>query len=740
MLRLGFEATNLALLGALLFMLFLQAGLHLGPDQLAELLAGALWLLPLLIFIDLLFGVTVFVPIYRLLKPLDTGEAMGAEHAGRLWRLLILFPARAVLISVFMWATGAFVAASWMIRYGDLGFTRESVIVFLCCALLGMTTSLGYFFRARFIIRPVLEDVSRSLPPDFDHPRFTSIRRKLLIAFIFTLVTITLSMSVLAWTWKERGRVETALEAGHKRMEDMARTIKSGRGEIKNLGLEDHIAFRLRPFIVDQEGVPAPGGALSEQELEFIRDHHRLLGVAEWKRRSPLRASLTRFFSRIVPLPREARLKELQTAGPRTQESSGTDETGPAPERWIVLMREPLRGGLFPGVVVELKSTPVETGSASSLSFYLLLFYVVIFIGVIIFYADWLATDVSEPIKSLQRIMERVSRDQAPEPAVVESDDEVGELTSAYNLMSTVLGDKMEEVSEVIEAVRSGAGDLNRIVALIVEVASDQASGAVEQASSLHQISSTSEEIAATLRTIAESAQNVDEVAGQSLTASHEGQRQLLEVIGGMEGARLETQNVAEKMVSFQEQATKIEGVLDLIRDISGKTDLIALNAAIEASAVGEAGDRFSIVASEMRKLAEQTVAGTEQIQRLVDELQTTTSTVIMATEEGEKKVTRALELTDSASETFQSIVHWAGETARSAQEIALSSNQQTTATDHLASALGEIQGVAKKFADTARSLEKSVAEIEGLGTEFGRVLGRKGRETGNGEQVTGDE
>jgi methyl-accepting chemotaxis protein len=734
MLRLGFEATNLALLGGLLFMLFLQAGLHLGPDQLAELVAGALWLLPLLIIIDLVVGVTVFIPIYRLLKPLDTGEAMDAEHAGRLWRLLILFPARAVLISLFMWALGATGAAFWMIRYGDLDFTRESFIIFLCCALLGMTTSLGYFFRARFIIRSVLEHVSRSLPRSLGHPGFLSIRRKLLTAFIFTLMTITLSLSALAWTWKARGRHDTALEAAHKRMENIALDIMSGEGEIKDLGSEDHIAFRLRPFVVDREAVPEPAGALSEREIEFIRDHHRLLGSAEWERLYPFKASLTRLFSRVVPLPREARLKGLQPAGSRTTESSGTDQSGPAPDRWIILMREPLRGGLFPGVAVELESNPVETGSASLLPVYLLLFHVVIFIAVIIFYADWMATDVSEPIKSLKRIMERVSRDQAPEPAVVESDDEVGELTAAFNLMSAVLGDKMREVGEVLEAVRSGADDLNRIVALIVEVASDQASGAVEQASSLHQISSTSEQIAATLRTIAENAQNVDEVAGQSLTASHEGQRQLQEVIGGMEGARLETQNVAEKMVSFQEQAGKIEGVLDLIRDISGKTDLIALNAAIEASAVGEAGDRFSIVASEMRKLAEQTVAGTEQIQRLVDELQTTTSSVIMATEEGEKKVSRALELTDSASETFQSIVHWAGETARSAQEIALSSNQQTTATDHLASALGEIQGVAKKFADTAKSLEKSVAEIEKLGTEFGRLLGREGRETGNGE------
>lgn len=724
MVRLGFDAANLTLLGALLYICYLESGLMLGPDQVAEGMLFGAWLLPLLLAVDLSFGLFVFLPIYRGLK--DLGEApMRPEQALDLWRRLFKFPAQAVLISMFMWAGGTVVLAWWMVDHGALT-VREVIITFPCCALLGMTTSLVYYFRARTIIRPVLQVVSFSLPPDFVPARVISIRGKLMLSVIVIMAAITLVFMTQAWLWREHGELETARATAHDRVEKIAEKIKKNEGQIPPLSPQDTVTFTLAPFVVDFEGNLVGGkGNVSAQELSFIRLNPRLLGWHDWERLSPMHAGLTGIISAIIPLPDQAPF-------PRDREDQGGGGLGgfsgyaSPSSRWVTLRRDPLPGGLHPGVIWELKPRTMQARQDRSLSGKLFLAYVAIIVLVIILYADWLTTDITGPIKDLRRVIEKVSRDSAPGPASVESDDEIGALTSSFNRMSAILGQQMEQGSALMSAVRAAVSNLTPIVGRIVGVASDQASGASEQAVSLHQISSTSEEIAATLRVIAENAQSVEQVAGQTLSSCHAGQGQLQEVVAGMEKSMARARDVAMKMLSFQEHATRIEGILDFIRDISERTNLIALNAAIEASSVGEAGERFAIVASEMRKLAEQTMGGAKQITEIFAQLEAATASAIIATEEGEKQVNAALKITDRASESFQSIVHWAGETARSAQEIALSSNQQTTATDHLATALGEVREVASKFAEAAKTMEGSITELKRLGDELGVLMAQQ--------------
>jgi methyl-accepting chemotaxis protein len=337
----------------------------------------------------------------------------------------------------------------------------------------------------------------------------------------------------------------------------------------------------------------------------------------------------------------------------------------------------------------------------------------------------WLAQDVTAPVAALKRAIEE--RTQTPEEAVVavESDDEIGELAAAFNHMSRLLKDQVERVKEAMAAGREAADKLNEIMMRIVQVVAEQASASSEHAVTIQQISSTSEQMAATLRQIAENARSVDEVAGRTLSACHQGQQRLADVSAGVSAAMSRARQVAERMLFFQEQSNRIESILLLISDISNRINLIAFNAANEASSLGAAGDRFAIVASQMRDLAEKTMAGAKEIQTLFSDLSTATASAIIATEEGEKQIAAARDVGDRAAEDFQAIVHWAGETARAAQEIALSSKQQTSATDHLATALGDIREVAAKIADTAKVLETSVNELDNTSYQLGTALHR---------------
>lgn len=718
LLKLYAYGTAMAMLGLIFDLLFVQTGLHLGPDQLAELILSSVRIGSLVLAFLFAIGLFVSLPLYKLLNLLNEVQDITSDEAQELWDRIHRFEFHSTLLSMSSWIVAAIAVGWWAVHFKVIA--RDQIILVVPpCIFLGMTTSIGFYLSARAVFRPVLHVLARPLPPDFSPPRMFALSRKLFMAFVFIWSAITFSLGVEALLWKNHAALETSLAVAEDRIEAMARDLKSDA--VPAPEPEDHGIYLLKPFVVNLEG-DVIAGSLEPQERQFVLNHHRFLGKTNWEADSPLRTFVTDILSRWIPLPEVAFFiegKKTTDGQPAPNIQAGDETPAPSGKRWIIVRREPLRGGLHPGAVVKWK----QTLSRSSPAGYLLVIFLAAALFMAGLYAAWLAGDVSEPIRNLGKVMDKVSRGGQPVPAVVESDDEIGELASSFNRMSMVLGRKMQESDEIIAAVREAGINLDGVLDRFVGVASDQAAGATEQSASLHEISATSEQIAATLRSISESAGSVNEVAGDTLNSCQKGQQKLQEVIAAMEGAITLTNDLGHKMLSFQEQADRIEGILDFIREVSERINLIALNASIEASAAGETGDRFSIIASEMRKLAEQTMSGTKEIKSLFSDLQAASSSAIIATEEGEKQVSLARRLADHASDTFQIIVHWAGETARSAQEIALSSKQQTTATAQLASALGEINELATKFADGANELESSVAELKSVGRELGSIL-----------------
>jgi methyl-accepting chemotaxis protein len=522
---------------------------------------------------------------------------------------------------------------------------------------------------------------------------------KMTWVFILIWFAVTLGLVFQANLWIDRARAGAALAQADRLIAEM----KRGDPAPAPLDLGD---YAVRPFVVDARGRQVEGTPLAAEEIAFLKSNRRLLGADQWLAQGSLPSTLARFFSRWEPLPETARMPG--------------DEAG---RRYIKLVREPLTGGKHPGAVAALAASSVQ-GEESRRGFILLLVFWAIAFIIVGMYTVWLARDIGGPVRALKSSVEKSARQARFERLPLDSDDETGELTASFNRMGSILNQRLQERTTHLSSVSGAMSNLGQVMDRLGGISSEQASDASEQAVSMHEISTTSEEIAATLRVIAENAQSVEQVAGKSLDACRTGQGQLDEVVVGMDAATSRSQEVAQRMLELQEQANRIEGILHFIQDISEKMNLIALNASIEASGAGEAGRRFGIIAQEMRKLAEKTMSDTKEVQTLFSDLQAATGKAIIATEEGEKKVTAARKISDKASEVFQNIVHWAGETARAAHEIAISSSQQTTATDHLASALGEIKEVASRFAERSKMIETSVVELENIGSELKSLLG----------------
>jgi methyl-accepting chemotaxis protein len=493
-----------------------------------------------------------------------------------------------------------------------------------------------------------------------------------------------------------------------------------------SLKTEDHIHFKLHPFTISKD-LKGYKGNLHEKEFDIVKTSKRLLGREKWGETYPVREKMMSFFEASSPVPPYVL---IASSSPEQRITEWFDKIlsyynkENFKERWIVVANNEAGPDGWAGVVLEIDPSMSGHPVIKRMNI-ILAFTVFLGLGFLVtsLFALWLASDVSEPLSELAKAMAESDDEGSIGQAAILSDDEIGELAANFNILNTRLQKENRKKEELLSALRQAGINLGDVMERLVVIASEHGSDSAEQAASLQQISSTSEEIAATLRGIAENTQMVEEVAGKSLSSCGEGQQQLGDLASSMDAAIAKVKDVADRMISFHEQTNRIETILNFLRDVSEKINIIALNASIEAAASGDSGSRFQILAASMRELAEKTMTGAKETKEMFAELQSASNSAIIATEESEKQVELAKDLAEKAADSFQRIIHWAGETVRTTQEISISSNQQTSASDHLAEALSEIKEVASKYAESGNVLEKSLTEISGTSRYIKNLL-----------------
>ncbi|ACH39393.1 methyl-accepting chemotaxis sensory transducer, class 40H [Citrifermentans bemidjiense Bem] len=320
------------------------------------------------------------------------------------------------------------------------------------------------------------------------------------------------------------------------------------------------------------------------------------------------------------------------------------------------------------------------------------------------------------PLAKLTAAAHRITGGELDETIPVESNDEIGTLAEAFNTMTTVIvRDLKEEIGRsgrLIASVKEAVIQLSSAANEMMAISAQQASGSTQQASAVQEVTTTSEEIAITAKMITANARSVETVAEDTTSNCNNGRGDVTNAIEGMGRVRSQVESIARSMLELGDNSQKIGGIVEIIDEISDQTNLLALNAAIEAAGAGEAGKRFAIVAHEVKRLADRTVEATRQIKGLISEIQSATNNTIMVTEEGTKAVDYASSLVDKVQLSFASIVGTAQETARTAKEISLSTQQQTSACEQMAETMSEVRDVAQQVAMSATETERAIAEI----------------------------
>ena len=326
---------------------------------------------------------------------------------------------------------------------------------------------------------------------------------------------------------------------------------------------------------------------------------------------------------------------------------------------------------------------------------------------------------MTSPLQRMTETAEKISDGELNETIDIESNDEIGKLAQSFNKMTQVivkdLEDEVEKSSRLVSSLREAIQQLSSSANEISAISSQQSSGATQQATAVQQATTTSEEIAVSAKQVAENSLRVETMAKQSSSATSEGTQAVNAANEGMSHLKEQVQSIAQSMLDLGENSQKIGGIVDIIDEISDQTNLLALNAAIEAAGAGEAGKRFSIVANEVKRLAERTVDATGQIKGLIDEIQKATNHSILLTEDGTKGVDSASNLVANISETLTKIDSMVLETTHAAREIKLSTQQQTTASDQMAHTIAEVRDVANQVASSAEETAEAIAELTDL-------------------------
>lgn len=293
----------------------------------------------------------------------------------------------------------------------------------------------------------------------------------------------------------------------------------------------------------------------------------------------------------------------------------------------------------------------------------------------------WLSgANLGRPLQALALETERLVKGQHGEPQFIAAEYES---LAAAGALAGIEGELLG-LLQPLSATASGLGKSSTLIGLERDSFSRQR-GALEAANG------TTHQLARSAKDIASSAHAVSELAKATLDAAKAGRESSEGFLKAMREVREGNQAIADSVVRLNKRVQQVGRIIEFIDGIADKSDLLALNAELEGNKAGEVGRGFSLVASEMRRLAESVMVSTREIARLIDEIRDATNAAVMATEAGVKATDVGAGLAQRVGDGLTQIVEFANQSADAMQTISLATAQQQVGTDQLVGAMAEI-------------------------------------------------
>jgi len=312
------------------------------------------------------------------------------------------------------------------------------------------------------------------------------------------------------------------------------------------------------------------------------------------------------------------------------------------------------------------------------------------------------------------------------------TNDALGNVVDSVNFM-------LDNFTKVLERVRKAAIDVSTSANQILGAADEMSAGATQQDQEITNTSSAVEELTVSMKQVSNNAEASAEAARRALDAAEQGNRAVRDTLEGMQRIRASVQASAKKIKSLGDRSLEISEIINVINDITEQTNLLALNAAIEAARAGEAGRGFAVVADEVRKLAEHSRSATKDIAALIKAIQAETNEAVVVMEEGTREVEAGAGLADQAGKALEAISSVVRQSAELVQEISLASKQQVRGTEGVANAMQIISGITRQTTQGARQTAATVSDMVKLAEQLNEALGQFRSQSGRPVQPAED-
>ncbi len=297
-------------------------------------------------------------------------------------------------------------------------------------------------------------------------------------------------------------------------------------------------------------------------------------------------------------------------------------------------------------------------------------------------------------------------------------DHQLGPLLEGFGKVIDTLRTFVREINEAALRLSSSA---NQVLA----ASTQHETSSTEQAAAIHETTATMEELKHASAQIAENAGAVARVAEETLGAARAGRGAIGEFIQAMQQIRRDGAAVADSIGRLSKRVERIGTVVEVIDEIADRTDLLALNAALEGSRAGEAGKGFSIVAAEMRRLAENVFDSTKEIKNLISEIRESTAAAATAAEASRTGTEAGEKLGSVAAQSVEGILSGVQETSDAARVINLATQQQRTATEQVVASMAEIEDVTRQTTQASKQSTGAAAELTGLAARLAELIRR---------------
>ncbi len=301
----------------------------------------------------------------------------------------------------------------------------------------------------------------------------------------------------------------------------------------------------------------------------------------------------------------------------------------------------------------------------------------------------------------------------------------IGVTDAALTPLIAGVGQVMETLKRFVTEIREAALQLSTSSAEVLAAATQNESSTSAQASAIHETTATMEELKGASHQIAENAQMVAGIAEQTLSGARNGEGQIKAFMSSMEKVRHNAVEVDEAIGKLSRRVERIGTVVEVIDEIADRSDLLALNAALEGAKAGEAGRGFSIVAAEMRRLAENVMESTKEIKNLITEIREATHAAKEASDGNKRMAAEGEKLGSSAATSVSGILSGIQETSDAARVIHLATQQQRTATEQVVQSMSEIEEVTRQAQAGSRQATGAAAELTKLAERLAELVKR---------------